>query len=105
VEEGADLAVGSHLATDERHTWETYYSGGWGYWDGGGWSTTVEKTYDVGTLTVDLFDAKTKRVLWQGVATDDMSSRPKKQARNFEKQVEKMFKDFPPTTPRETELR
>src|SRR5215471_5116081 len=25
VEEGADLAVGAHLATEEQHVWDTYY--------------------------------------------------------------------------------
>ncbi len=102
VEEGADLAVGAHLATDERRTWATYYSGGgWG-WVGGGWSTTVERTYDVGTLSVDLFDARSKRIIWQGVATRRLSSRPERQTRRFERQIERMFRDFPPTTPRES---
>ena len=102
VEEGADLAVGAHVATDERRTWDTYYSGGgWG-WRGGGWSRTVERTYDVGTLTVDLFDARSKSLIWQGVATRNLSSRPERQTRRFERQIERMFRDFPPTTPRES---
>src|SRR5262245_13946085 len=56
VSEGADLAVKANLATEEKHTWETYYNGGpgwgWGWggccWDGWGWgtgwATTVERT-------------------------------------------------------------
>src|SRR5262249_8316531 len=33
VSDGADLAIGANLATEEKHVWETYYSGsdwGWG---------------------------------------------------------------------------
>ena len=105
VEEGADLAVGAHLATDERRTWETYYSGGGWRWGGGGWSRTVERTYDVGTLTVDLFDARSKRILWQGVARRNLSSRPERQTRRFERQIERMFRDFPSTMPRESRAR
>jgi hypothetical protein len=97
--EGADLAVGSHLATEERHTWETYYTGGdgwgWGWGGGAGWATTTEVTYEVGTLTVDIFDTCSRKLVWQGVATDELASKPTKQTREFDKQVAKMFKYFP----------
>ncbi len=104
VSEGADLAIGAHLATEERHTWETYYTGdgawggGWGWgagWGGGGWSTTTEQTYEVGTLTVDLFDSQTRKLVWQGVATDELASKPQKQTKEFGKQISKMFRYYP----------
>ena len=97
VNEGADMAVGANLATEEQHEWETYYDGsGWGWgWDGGGWATTRVRTYEVGTITVDLFDARGKKLMWQGVATDEVSSRPQKRTRETDKQIEKMFKKFP----------
>ena len=92
--EGADLAVGSHLATEERHTWETYYSGSdWGW--GPTWSTTEMRTYEVGTLTVDLFDAESHKAIWQGVGVDKVSSKPEKQTRDLDKQIDKMFRYFP----------
>ena len=96
VDIGADLAIGANFATEEKHTWETYYDGsGWGWW-GGGWASTTEHTYEVGTLTVDLFDAESKKLVWQGVATDTVSSKPEKRTKNCYKQVKKIFKDFPP---------
>lgn len=95
VGDGADLGVGAELATEEKHTWETYYSGsGWGW--GGGWATTTERTYQVGTLTVDLFDTRTKKLVWQGVAVDTMSRHPEKRIRDSNKEIEKMFREFPP---------
>ena len=98
VNEEADMAVGANLATEEQHEWETYYDGsGWGWgWDGGGWATTKVKTYEVRTITVDLFDARGKKLMWQGVATDEVSSRPQKRTRETDKQIEKMFEKFPP---------
>jgi hypothetical protein len=95
VSDGADLVIGANLATEEKHTWETYYSGsGWGW--GGGWATTTVETYEVGTLTVDLFDAKSKKLVWQGVATDTLSHKPEKRTKEFDKEIEKMFRNFPP---------
>jgi len=92
--EGADLAVGANLATQEKRTWETYYSGsGWGW--GSGWSTTEVTTYRVGTLTVDLFDAESHKLVWQGVGVDKLSPKPEKETKDNDKQIEKMFKEFP----------
>jgi Domain of unknown function (DUF4136) len=94
VSEGADLAVGANLATEEKHTWETYYSGSdWGW--GGGWATTEMRTYEVGTLTVDLFDAESHKIIWQGVGVDKISSKPEKETKDYYKQIGKMFKEFP----------
>ena len=94
VSQGADMAVGANLATEERHTWDTYYSGSdWGW--GPTWSTTEERTYEVGTLTVDLFDAESHKPIWQGVGVDKVSSKPEKQTRDTDKQIEKMFRYFP----------
>jgi len=102
VSSGAPLAIGAILATEQKHTWATYYSGsGWG-WDGG-WSTTQEKTYEVGTLTVDLFDAKSKKLVWQGVSVDTLSRKPEHRTRDYYESIEKMFKHFPPYSLRETD--
>jgi hypothetical protein len=94
VSEGADLAVSANMATEEKHTWETYYSGdGWDW--GGGWATTTERTYEVGTLTVDVFDARTRKLVWQGVSVDRVHTHPEKNTKDNAKSVQKMFEKFP----------
>ena len=103
VSEGADLVVASNLATDEKHTWETYYNGAWDW--GGGWSTTTERTYLVGTLTIDLFDARARKLVWQGVGIDTLSSKPDKRTKDYDKQIEKMFREYPLIGFRESKLR
>ena len=94
VSEGADLAVAANLATEEKHTWETYYTGSDWEW-GGGWATTEMKTYQLGTLIVDLFDVEIHKLVWQGVGVDKVSPKPERETKDNDKQIEKMFKEFP----------
>jgi Uncharacterized alpha/beta hydrolase domain (DUF2235)/Domain of unknown function (DUF4136) len=51
--------------------------------------------YVVGTLVVDLFDSRTKQLIWRGWATDALPDNPKKETKKLDKEIE-LFKDFPP---------
>ena len=76
----------------------TFYNGmpGW-HWRGWpGYSTTTVDYERVGTLVVDVFDTGTKKLVWRGVATDTLSSKPEKNDKKLDEATEKMFKDFPP---------
>jgi hypothetical protein len=99
VTDGADVGIIANGATRHERTLETFYTGfgGWGWrgW-GGGIATTVPETYEVGTLIVDLFDNKTKQVVWRGTATETLPEKPEKTAEKLNKAIEKMFKKFPP---------
>jgi len=99
VTEGGDLGVTAHGATSEEHTLQTFYSGfgewGWRGW-GSGMATTIPETYTVGTLIIDLFDTRTKQVIWRGTATGTVPDKPEKTAKKLNKAIEKMFKKFPP---------
>lgn len=91
----ADAVVVIHGATQSEKSLDTWYSGGgWGW--GPGMSNTTVNTIHVGTMQVDIFDAKTKKMIFRGVASDDISDKPEKNAKKIDKAVEKMFKDFPP---------
>jgi hypothetical protein len=95
--EGAnpDAVVVLHGATQQEKSLDTWYSGGgWGW--GPGMSNTTVNTVNVGTMQVDIFDAKTKKMVFRGKASDDISDKPDKNAKKIDKAVEKMFKDFPP---------
>lgn len=58
-------------------------------------TTTVENT-PVGTLIVDVFDGSTKKLIWRTTATETLSTKPEKNDQKLEKNVEEMFKKFPP---------
>lgn len=91
----ADAVVVLHGATQQQKSLDTWYSGGgWGW--GPGMSNTSVNTINVGTMVVDVFDAHTKKLVFRGTASDDISNKPEKNAKKIDKAVEKMFKDFPP---------
>jgi hypothetical protein len=93
----ADAHVVLHGATETRHSLNTYYSGMGGYrWGGMGTATTTDTQYKVGTLLVDIFDARGKSLIWRGIAQDEASNRTEKNIKKVAKAIEKLFRDFPP---------
>ena len=63
---------------------------------GMGTATTTESEYLVGTLVVDIFNAKTKALVFRGTASDELSDKVEKNQKKLGKASDKMFKDFPP---------
>jgi Domain of unknown function (DUF4136) len=103
VDSGGDVSIIAIQTTQNQQTLNTFYDdfgGGWGWrrFGGGGFgeATTTTETYKVGTLIVDLFDRKTKTLLWRGSSSDTLSNNSDKNIKNLDKGVEKMFKKFPP---------
>jgi hypothetical protein len=97
----AQTAVVVHAATKTKHTYETLYDGwgGWGWrrWGGGfGGATTYVSDFKVGTLVVDIFDARSKQAMWHGSATDALSDNAKSNASITQQAIDKMFARFPP---------
>jgi len=92
-----DAEVMVHGASQTKHSLNTYYSGMGGYrWGGMGTATTTPYEYTVGTLLVDIFDAKSKSLMWRGIAQDELSDKAEKNIKKLGKASDKMFKDFPP---------
>jgi hypothetical protein len=103
VPSGGDVAVVAMEVTQNHRTLNTFYNGfggGWRWGGGFGDATTTVDTYKVGTLIVDLFDAKTKKLIWRGSASDTLSNKSDKNIENLDKGVQKMFDHFPPESKR-----
>ena len=105
VDSGGDVSIVAMEITNTQQTLNTFYNGmggGWGWrrFGGGGFgeATTTTDTYKVGTLVVDLFDSKTKQLIWRGNSSDTLSNNSNKNIKNLDKGVEKMFKKFPPNS-------
>jgi len=103
VADNADVQVVLHGATQTKRNASTFYSGmggygayGYGGWGGMGSASTVVNEYKVGMLVVDMFDPKTKTLVFRGTAEDEISDNPDKNVKRIEKASTKMFKDFPP---------
>jgi hypothetical protein len=91
-----DLLVLYHASTGSQTQLNTMGTGwGWG-WGGGSTTTTVDKI-PTGQLSVDIGDAKTKKLLWLGSASDTLSDKPEKNTEKINKALDKMFKKFPPS--------
>jgi hypothetical protein len=106
VNSGGDISIMAMEITHDQQTLNTFYDGfggGWGWrrFGGGGFgglgeATTRTETYKVGTLVVDLFDSRTKQLVWRGNSSDTLSNNSNKNIQNLDKDVAKMFKQFPP---------
>jgi Domain of unknown function (DUF4136) len=103
VASGGDVSIVAIKTSKTQRTLQTFYDGfggGWGWrrFGGGGFgdATTTEQDFKVGTLVVDLYDARTKQLIWRGSAQDTLSDKAAKNEKNLDKGVARMFKPFPP---------
>ena len=101
VESGGDISIVAIEINRDHQTLNTFYDnfgGGfrWRGFGGFGEATTTSDTYTVGTLVVDLFDAKTKDLVWRGVSSGMLSNKSGKNIENLNKGVQKLFQHFPP---------
>jgi hypothetical protein len=93
VEKGGNLQVGYQMDVTEQLQYNTVGSG-WG-WDGG-FSTTTTQTILTGTLIINMMDSREKQLIFQGISTETISSRPERNTRRLQKAVNKIFEKYPP---------
>jgi len=97
VEAGGDATVSAFGRTHNEQTFYTGMGGGWRWRGGFGDAMTTTENTPVGTLVVDVFDASSKKLIWRGMATDTLSSKPENNEKKLEHSVMDMFKHFPPS--------
>ena len=103
-----DVVVIYHVAFDKEKDISTYssgYGGGYGpygYGWGGGWAggTTTTQVRDivVGTLVIDIADAKKNQLAWRGMGVKEINTQanPEKRDKSINEAVKKIFKNYPP---------
>ena len=75
---------------------------GWGYGWGWGWSpwmmggNTSVNRYPVGTLFIDIIDAKKKELIWQGEGEGNLTKDTHKKDENSNEFVTKILAQYPP---------
>jgi hypothetical protein len=114
-----DFLVAYQTALEKKLDTETvrdYYSdGGYGYGPHGGGrygtrpygggarrvretERTVVHEYEQGSLLLDIFDARTKQIIWQGSAEAEVTSgaSPQLRTKRINEAVSRMLENFPP---------
>lgn len=113
VKKGGDMSVSIFLTLKDKTSYEAYtshyggwagYGGGWGY-SGFGYgygygpgfaSTTVsEYNYEEGTLIIDVFNFKEKKLIWQGIGSRQVEPNLEKRDRMLPKNVGQILRPFP----------
>ena len=69
-------------------TWDPY----WG--NASGTMTTTTTEYKAGTLVIDIWDAKTQKIVWRGSMSGTITEDLRKGAKKLDKGIEKMVKKW-----------
>ena len=95
-----DVLVAYHIAFDKQKDISAYTSGGGPYRWGGGWGTTDVRVSEilVGTLVIDIADAKKGELAWRGIGVKEVDTQAKadKRDKNVKSAVQKIMKNYPP---------
>jgi hypothetical protein len=98
-DEGPDVILTYHAsAQDEVVVTSDHfgyrYGPGWRWGAGMGPSTSRTRTYTKGTLVIDIWTAKDKRLIFRGTITDTVSDKPEKNEQKINSGVEKLVKEL-----------
>lgn len=106
--ENPDVLIDLHVKAEQKvdataTTTPTYgYGRPWRYGYGGGFSTTQinYNEYIEGALFVNMVDAASEKMVWQGRATNtiDEDATPEKREKNINYAVKQVFTKYPPKT-------
>jgi len=110
VQSGGDAVISVFIVIDEKTSTTAYtnYNGGMGYGMRGGWgmgyggvgmgsatTTYSENDYKQGTFVIDMYDASSKQLVWQGVSTGTVNEKPAKREKSIPKGMKKLMKKYP----------
>jgi hypothetical protein len=94
-----DVLVAYHASFD-KNLEITGSTQGWGPFGLGGdrWGSARVLPVLVGTLVVDISDARTNAIVWRSLASSDIrpTDKPENRDKKITKATEKMFKNYPP---------
>ena len=93
VQESAnpDLIVVANGGMKQETSYTAYGMRGFG----GGMGGITPQQNVIGTMIVDLYDAKSKSLVWRGIGQNTLSNNGGKNSQMVTKAVQKMFKQYP----------
>lgn len=97
VETGGDLLVNFQMNARQEKIYTTLGDGfGWDWGWGSDIAITTEQTITLGTLTVDVVDSHSNRLVFEGVSTAPISSKPAHNTKRLANAVNEIFEKYPP---------
>jgi hypothetical protein len=108
-----DAIISLYIVVDQKTSYSSYtdhynngmyggmyagryrYGYGVGYGMGSSTTTTTGNKYAVGTLIVDVFDAKDKKQIWQGIGKKTIDEKKNKREERINAAVAKIMKEYP----------
>jgi len=86
-----DVIVTANGGMKEQTSWSAWGMRG----IGGGMGGISPEQNVIGTMIIDLYDAKTQSLIWRGIAQDTLSNNGNKNQQIVQKAIQKMFKQWP----------
>jgi Domain of unknown function (DUF4136) len=98
VTTGGDLLISFHVDVSEEPFYTTIDNWGpdWGWAGGTGISTTQVQTIYRGSLVIDMVDAYKNQLVFEGIATHGLSSKPARNTRRLSNAVNDILGKYPP---------
>ena len=94
VTSNPDVTVSPHVVLSAEKQWNASGTGGFGRF-GGGMAQATQTEVPIGTLVVNMTNAKTGELIWRGMAQDTVSAGGSQQAQT-DQAIQAIFKNFPP---------
>jgi hypothetical protein len=89
-----DLIVIGSGGLKQQTTYNAWGTGGWRF--GGGMASVTPETNVIGTLVIDIYNAKGKVLVWRGMASNTLDQgNSNKNNQIVTKAVQKLFKQYP----------
>lgn len=88
-----DVIIVMSAGLKQQTSYNAWGTGGWGW--GGGMGEITPETTNIGTLLVDMYEVKGKRLVWRGIAQDALSTKSEKNSKMINKAITKMFEKYP----------
>lgn len=85
------------IFTKEREVIDVYQNYGWGWGPSWGMGYSRTTTTPEGTLFIDIFDAKTKELVWQGQGTGYLTTNTDKKEERIKEFVSRILEQYPPS--------
>jgi hypothetical protein len=100
-EDTPTLWVAAHARLTKQTQIDTYNTGwgyGYGWYGGGGMTSSTVREIPVGTLIVDLVDANRKELVWRGIASDTLNPEktPEQRDQALREALAQLLAKYPP---------